>query len=157
MKFEGCGVIQNIKEIKKYILVTLSDKNETIINLQVPYSSKKSISLNERVLFSGNINENGIIVSDFVGRAYLEPLGFNFSTNNEEVFSYSKRGDFIKLDIKAPLFDRTHKTFSLLGKFGSDEVSKRVLSYVESKKVSLKGFMAKNLLVMTSIEKPHEV
>lgn len=157
IRFEGVGTVRRIKEIKKHLLVTLNDENETIINLKVPYSSKKIIILNQRILFSGLINEDGIVVADFVGRVYLEPLGFKFKSNKEEVFSYSKKGEFIKIDIKAPMFEKTLKTFSLLGKFGSDEVSKRILSYIENKKVSLKGFIAKNVLVMTSIDKPHGV
>lgn len=157
IRFEGCGVVQRFKEVKKYILVNLSDENDTVLNLKVPYSSKKIISINERLIFGGIINEDGIVVTDFVSRAYLEQIGFRFSTNKEDVFSYQKKGDYIKLDVKAPFFEKTYKTFSLLGKFGSDEVLNRILSCIESKKVSLKGFITKNILVMTSIDKPHEV
>lgn len=157
IKFTGAGVVQKIKEYKKSILIDLSDNNGTILQIQVPSSNKRIVQINERLLFSGSINQDGIVISDFVSRAYLEPLGFKFSTNKEDVFSYQKKGSYIKLDIKAPLHEKTYKTFSLLARFGSDEVSKRILSFVEEKKISFKGFVTKNILVMTSIEKPYEV
>ncbi|MFY4796945.1 hypothetical protein ACOTVS_10500 [Aliarcobacter butzleri] len=151
----GTGVIINIQNKNKYKIVTLDDLNGTILYLKLPssFSYKKVLLLNERVNFLGDLNEDGIVEIKNLSRAYLEPIGFKFSTDNENIFTYVKKGEYIQIEVEAPNFREHKKTFIFLGKIVDDEVLEKVLNYLGGKKISFEGFFRKNIGVLTKIEK----
>ncbi len=156
INFYGAGNISTMKRIRgksPYFLITLTDNSETQIVLHVPYSFNKIIKLNERVIFEGYLNEEGIVETKEISRAYLEPLGFNFLSDNEDVFSFSSKGLVLKVDVKAPKYNIKYKTFGFLAKAGNVEVFNRLVGVLNNKKVSLKGVFKNNVGMITALDK----
>lgn len=156
MTFYGVGNISSIKETRgksPYFLVTIQEQTETKLTLKVPYTYKKLIVIDERVFFEGFMNEDGVVEANEIKRAYLELLGFNFVSKREEVFSFTNKGLFLKVDVKAPRYNLTYKTFEFLAKASSVEVLDRLLGVLKETRISLKGIFKNNVGMITSIEK----
>ncbi|WP_418181315.1 hypothetical protein ACNSOL_12470 (plasmid) [Aliarcobacter lanthieri] len=147
----GTGVINKIVPKKNFFIVTLEDNSSTIIHLKVPCSYKKLILLNERVNFSGTLDEDGIVETENFSRAYLELLGFSFSSSEEKVFTFSKKGLYFKVDIEAPRFDRCKKTFMFLGKALNEDALNKIIVSLNSKKISFNGIFLKNIPIFKKI------
>lgn len=155
INFHGTGQICSYKQkgIKTpYFMVVLQDNTETSLCLQVPYSFKKIIIENERVTFKGIMNEDGIVEVENLTRAHLEPLGFNFISENEDVFSFTNKGLVLKVDLKTPKHNLTLKTFQFLAKAGNLQVLDRLTGILENKKVSIKGIFKNNVGILTTLE-----
>lgn len=156
INFYGAGNISAIKQKRgksPYFIVKLTDHSETEIVLHVPYSFNKILKLNERIIFEGYLNEDGIVKSNQVSRAYLEPLGFNFVSDNEDVFSFTNKGLMLKVDVKAPKYNLTYKTFEFLAKANNNDVLNRLISVLNNKKVSIKGIFRNNVGMITALDK----
>lgn len=156
INFYGVGYISTIKQKRgksPYFIVKLTDHTETEILLHIPYSFKKILKINERIIFEGYLNEDGIVKSNQVSRAYLEPLGFNFVSDNEDIFSFTNKGLMLRIGVKAPKHNLTFKTFEFLAKARNIEVFERLIETLKSKKVSIKGFITNNVGVITSLDK----
>lgn len=156
INFYGVADVVDVKPVKSkapYILVSVIDNTETKIVLKTPYSFNKITKCGNRIIFEGSLNEDGIVEVKSIARAYLEPIGFNFVSNNEDIFSFSNKGLFLKVDVKAPNHSYTYKTFEFLAKAGNMVVLERLLGVLKEKKVSLKGIFKNNMGLITSIER----
>lgn len=155
INFLGCGTISSInkKNTKAPYFITIVDNTSSTITIKAPYSFKSLVIENERVKFEGYLNEDGIVEVKTLSRAYLEPLGFSFVSENEDVFSFSSKGLVLKVDLKAPKYSLTYKTFQFLAKAGSSDVLERLISVLNQKKVSLRGIFKNNVGVITALEK----
>lgn len=156
INFYGTGAITSYKTKSgksPYFLVSIQDNTSTTISLKVPYSLKSLVKENERLCFEGYLNEDGIVEVEKLSRAHLEPTGFNFVSNNENIYSFSNKGLILKVDVKSPKFNLSHKTFEFLAKAGNTEVLKRLIGVLNEGKVSLKGIFRNNVGMITSLEK----
>lgn len=150
----GCGTITAINKKSgksPYFLATLSDNSSSAITIKAPYSFKSLMIENERVNFDGYLNEEGIVEVNNLSRAYLEPLGFNFVSSNEVVFSFSSKGLVLKVDVKTPKHSLTHKTFEFLAKAGNNDVLNRLVGVLNNKKISLRGIFKNNVGMLTAL------
>lgn len=135
--------------------IILKDNSDTSLKLKLAYSLKfkKIIENGERICFEGYLNEDGIVEAKNIYRAYLEPLCFNFISENEDVFSYSRKGLFLKVDVKTPKHNFTYKTFEFLAKAGNNDVLNRLIGVLNNKNISLKGIFKNNVGMITRLEK----
>jgi hypothetical protein len=155
VNFEGVGLISSLKKETKRngaIKCVIID-NETKVIIKLPCSTPKNLlKINERVYFKGYMQEDGIINCNYIKRAYLEPSGFTFTSDNEEVYEFNSKGLYLKVGVKINNFDLNYKVFEFIAKAGDENVLKRIINIVKNKKISIKGILKNNVPYLTSLD-----